>query len=147
MSGTPSGGYHAQPGGGGGDDNRTALLVAIGVVAAVLVIILVLFMAQGGGDDNSGGSGSDDSSQNASSSEDVDYDDGDRDDFVTGCLENNPQTYCDCVWTNVSAQVPYDEFTEYDDAVREASEASQPLPEMPANIASAVASCETEAPA
>jgi actin-like ATPase involved in cell morphogenesis len=130
TTGGSSGGYGA-PGSGGygtpgpsggafGAGDRTPLLIAVGVVAAALIVVLALVIRSSGDDDprNGGTAG-----QGGNG-----YTEAIRQSFVTSCAaqEGATQSSCECVYTEVAENVPYDDFLAYDQQLAEDPTAGRP---------------------
>lgn len=114
--GMPSGGYRAAPSG----DNRTPLLIAIAVAAGVLVIILILLATRGGGGESS-------------------YTDQVRQNFVDRCAATVARATCECYMDEFVANVPFEEFSDYEQAL-----ADDPTTEPPDGIQAAFDTCNEQ---
>jgi molecular chaperone DnaK len=119
QPGVPSGGYGAA--GGAGRDDRTLLLVAIGVAAVLLLVVLVVLMTRGGGSESG-------------------YTDTVRDNFVEGCATNVARTTCECYIDEFAANVPFEEFDQWEAELEQDANA-QP----PESIQSAMDTCDAQA--
>jgi hypothetical protein len=154
AGGTPSGGWPAQHSSGGGDDeNRTPLLIAIGIVAGILLIIVVALVMKGGGGDDSGAGDDDsaDTSEEAASNgndEPTGYNDDIKTEFVSKCTApaeeqgaGRTPEWCDCAWNQITGEVDFQVFADYEDEAATASENGDPPPALPEEITTAVESC------
>jgi hypothetical protein len=156
AGGTPSGGWPAQHSSGGGDDeNRTPLLIAIGVVAGILIVIVFFLLQGGGGDDDNGAGDNNDNNTNSSeqaasngSAEATDYNDDIKTEFVSKCTApaeeqgaGRTAEWCDCAWNQITGEVDFQVFADYEEAAATASENGDAAPALPEEITTAVSSC------
>jgi actin-like ATPase involved in cell morphogenesis len=119
QQGVQSGGYGAMNQGGGygtGENNRMPLLIAIAVLAGILIIVLIVLIGKSGDE----GAGSGDAPDG--------YSQAVRDEFVGSCTQtpNATEAECECVYQEISANVPFDDFLEFDTALGENRDAEQP---------------------
>jgi hypothetical protein len=131
QQGVPSGGYgamSAQSGGyaGGGDNNRMPFLIAIAVLAGILVVVLIVLIGQSGDDGDDTGNGGTDGTEDPGGDTQDGYTQAIRDEFVGACTTNATEEQCACVYEEISANVPFDDFLEYDTALRSDSHATPP---------------------
>ncbi|HEV7758312.1 MAG TPA: Hsp70 family protein, partial [Acidimicrobiales bacterium] len=132
--GIPSGGYGAQGSGGYGTPgpsggvvstgDRTPLFIAAGVVAAILIVVLAILLANGGDDDpttTTGSTGSGSTAAGAGYTEEI------RSSFVSACTaQDAPESQCQCVFEQIKANVPIDDFTAYDEQLGNDPGAARP---------------------
>jgi hypothetical protein len=131
QQGVPSGGYgamSAQSGGyaGGGDNNRMPLLIAIAVLAGILVVVLIVLIGKSGDDGGDAGNGGDGGTEDPGGDSQDGYTQAIHDEFVGACTTNATEEQCECVYEEISTNVPFDDFLEYDTALRSDSSATPP---------------------
>jgi hypothetical protein len=131
-----SGGYGAQgsggygtPGSGGvvSTGDRGPLLIAIGVIAAVLIVVLAIVISQGGGDDDPPETGSGGTTGTGETTGEG-YSAAVESQFVNACAaaEGADESNCQCVYDEIAASVPFEDFIEYDSALGDDPDAPRP---------------------
>ena len=64
--------------------------------------------------------------------------------FMVGCEDGSPASYCECVWTKLEATVPWGDFDEFDKSQQTADEEGREI-EIPPGIQAAIDDCSNGA--
>jgi hypothetical protein len=151
AGGTSSGGFPAASSGQGPNRN---LWIAMGVIVAAAAVIIGIIVTQGGGDDDpvaggdgttttTGGSDSTGSDTTGTTSADVlpGYTQQFETQFVDSCAAGSTEAACQCIYDQVSHQIPLSDFIEMSTQMTEAGGDVSSLDDIPEDLQPILLDC------
>lgn len=110
----------------------------IGLVAAGVLLLGACSDDDGGDESGSGPLGGEEPTEQTGSPSggEEGYTDEGRDAFMNACTTGSTESECLCAWSHITANVPYEEFAAYEEALRQGEAA-----ELPEGISDAQEAC------